>query len=135
MVQAAFRHAFGLGVMALLLACSGGSEKKQAPTPETKPAAAADEVTPKVAPSKTDLLPLYVTGCKQGIGIHCSLAAKIHYSGEGVPQDFVLAHKWFNLAAAQGYESMGIKSSRMRNEVAKKMTPSQIKDFSYLSWL
>ncbi len=42
--------------------------------------------------------------------------------GRGVPQDYVQAHMWFNLAAAQGNE----KASQNRNIVAKLMTPADI---------
>ena len=42
--------------------------------------------------------------------------------GRGVPQDFVQAYMWFNLAAAQGNE----KASQNRNIVAKLMTCSDI---------
>jgi NAD(P)-dependent dehydrogenase (short-subunit alcohol dehydrogenase family) len=39
-----------------------------------------------------------------------------------VPQDYVLAHMWFNLAAAQGYDL----AMSNRDTVAKLMTPDQI---------
>ena len=41
---------------------------------------------------------------------------------QGVLQDYVQAHKWYNLAAAQGEENAG----KWRDELAEKMTPSQI---------
>ena len=43
-------------------------------------------------------------------------------SGQGVPQNYVQAHMWYNLAAAQG-DAEGTKN---RDLVAKKMTPQQI---------
>ena len=42
--------------------------------------------------------------------------------GRGVPQDYVQAYMWFNLAAAQGNE----KALQNRNIVAKLMTCSDI---------
>ena len=42
--------------------------------------------------------------------------------GEGVPQDYVKAHMWLNLAAAQGNDS----AKRLREFLAEKMSPSQI---------
>ena len=42
--------------------------------------------------------------------------------GEGVPQDYVLAHMWLNLSAAKGDEY----AAKARDMVAAKMTPSQI---------
>ena len=45
-----------------------------------------------------------------------------HGNGEGVTQDYVQAHMWFNLAAAQG-----VKIGReYRDLVAKEMTPADI---------
>ena len=42
--------------------------------------------------------------------------------GRGVPQDYVTAHKWFNLAALKGSEDAG----HYRREVATEMTPAQV---------
>ena len=41
--------------------------------------------------------------------------------GRGVPQDFVQAHMWFELAAAQGHE----EAPKGRDLVASQMTPDQ----------
>ncbi len=48
--------------------------------------------------------------------------AKLYVSGNGVPQDFVIAHAWYNLAAAQGDQ----EASEKRDEVAGKMTAGDI---------
>ena len=59
--------------------------------------------------------------------------------GDGVPRNYVLAHMWFNLAAAHSrtdlahygkmadimYE-MTKSDADMRDQLAKKMTPEQI---------
>jgi cytochrome c biogenesis protein CcmG/thiol:disulfide interchange protein DsbE len=50
-------------------------------------------------------------------------------AGQGVPQDFVLAHMWWNLAAAQG----NARASEMRALVAKRMTPAQIAEAQRLA--
>ena len=47
----------------------------------------------------------------------------MYYIGGGVPQDYVLAHMWFNIAGSNGFE-YGIEK---RNMVEEKMSPSQIK--------
>jgi hypothetical protein len=48
----------------------------------------------------------------------------------GVPQDFILAYMWFNLAAAaQG----GPTAAQMRDILEKKMTPAQIAEAQKLS--
>ena len=43
-------------------------------------------------------------------------------NGEGVAQDYVKAHMWFNLAAIDGNS----RTTGYRDIVAKKMTPDQI---------
>ena len=48
---------------------------------------------------------------------------------EGVPQDYVEAYKWYNIAAAQGGE-FAIEN---RHKIANNMTPSQIADGQRLS--
>jgi uncharacterized protein len=54
----------------------------------------------------------------------------MYVNGHGVPQDYVLAHMWFNLAAATG----GIDSAAAdRDMVAAKMTPSQIAEAQKLA--
>jgi TPR repeat protein len=58
--------------------------------------------------------------------------------GRGVPQDFILAHRWFNLAGANSMpfdnwrsissKAMPLrdKAAQARDNVASKMTPAQI---------
>ena len=47
---------------------------------------------------------------------------RFYLSGLGVPQNFILAHMWFNLAAARGeFEALS-----EREEVAEKMTSQQL---------
>jgi len=46
----------------------------------------------------------------------------MYYNGQGVAQDYVQAHMWFSLAAAQGNES----ARWNRDIVEEKMTPEQI---------
>jgi len=57
----------------------------------------------------------------------------MYSNGWGVPQDYVQAHMWWNLAAAKGNE-IGRKN---RDIVAKKMTPGQIAEAQRLAreWL
>ena len=53
--------------------------------------------------------------------------------GQGVPADYVAAHKWFNLAAARGVE----EAKRWRNQIAEEMNPGQIAQAQKLAreWL
>ena len=49
--------------------------------------------------------------------------------GEGVRQDYVSAHMWLNLAAAQGDDT----AQKNRDIVAKRMTPNQIAEAERLA--
>lgn len=49
--------------------------------------------------------------------------------GQGVPQDYVQAHLWFNLAARQGDE----KAARMRDELGSRMTSEQVAEANRLA--
>ncbi len=58
--------------------------------------------------------------------------------GKGVLQDYVQAHKWFNLAASEfsSYESereARDKAMQLRDEVESKMTPAQIAEAQRLA--
>jgi TPR repeat protein len=46
----------------------------------------------------------------------------MYYSGNGVPQDYIQAHMWLNLAASEGNET----ASQDREILAKSMTPDQL---------
>jgi peptidoglycan hydrolase-like protein with peptidoglycan-binding domain len=50
------------------------------------------------------------------------MLAKMYAEGLGLLQDYVQAHKWWNLAAAQG----DADAARARDEIARRMTPAQI---------
>ena len=56
--------------------------------------------------------------------------ADMYLTARGVPQDYVLAHMWFNLAAAGGYR---IGAAEARDSVASKMTPAQIAEAQKLA--
>lgn len=53
----------------------------------------------------------------------------MYAEGQGVPQDYVQAHLWFNLAAAQGAGDAGKK----RDLVVNLMTPVQIAEAQRLA--
>ena len=52
-----------------------------------------------------------------------------YVKGQGVPQDYVEAHKWFNRAAAAG-DTDGKKG---RDAIATVMTPAQIAEAQKLA--
>ena len=67
---------------------------------------------------------------EQGLA-HAQVRVGMMYDkGEGVPQDYVEAHKWFNLAAAIGQTKGAIE---LRDKVAKRMTPAQIAEAQRLA--
>ncbi len=49
--------------------------------------------------------------------------------GEGVPEDFVQAHMWVNLAGAQGEQ----QADKNRDIISKLMTPAQIAEAQKLA--
>jgi TPR repeat protein len=53
----------------------------------------------------------------------------MYANGTGVPQDYVAAHMWFNLSAAQG----NAKAVEDRNNVATKMASAQIAEAQRLA--
>jgi TPR repeat protein len=53
----------------------------------------------------------------------------MYASGQGVPQDYVWAHMWFNIAAAKG-DTDAVKN---RDMVAAKMKPAQIAEAQKLA--
>ena len=53
----------------------------------------------------------------------------MYASGKGVPKDYVAAHMWFNLAAAQEYED----AAEHRDKVAESMTPDQVAEAQRLT--
>ena len=53
----------------------------------------------------------------------------MHAEGRGVPQDYVRAHMWFSLAAAQG-EQRAVKTREMAEQ---RMPPAQINEAQNLA--
>jgi len=50
------------------------------------------------------------------------MLGEIYASGRGVPQDFVEAHLWYNLAASGGNG----RAMQAREQLASRMTPTQV---------
>jgi|LKGT01.1.fsa_nt_gi TPR repeat protein len=58
----------------------------------------------------------------------------MHRSGQGVPQNYVQAHMWFNLAASRLLPGEGYNAAiQERNLVAESMTPTQIAEAQKLA--
>jgi uncharacterized protein len=54
---------------------------------------------------------------------------QIYYFGDGVPQDYIQAHRWFNISSANGNP----EAENLRNTVSKEMTPEQIAEAQKLA--
>ncbi len=55
-------------------------------------------------------------------------------TGNGVPKDYVEAHKWYNLAAAAHASAESQKAwARVRDSLEKEMTPQQVADAQKLA--
>src|SRR5260370_24370165 len=65
---------------------------------------------------------LYRLAADQGNADGQNNLGLMYVNGWGVPQDYVAAHMWFNLAAAGGLKD----AATNRDRVAAKMTPQQI---------
>ncbi len=50
----------------------------------------------------------------------------MHADGEGVAQDYVLSHLWFNLAAAGSRHNAGNKGSIKRNRNMKRLKEGRL---------
>jgi uncharacterized protein len=53
----------------------------------------------------------------------------MYAKGQGVPQDYVSAHMWYSLAAAEGLTD----AAKERDTVAAQMTPAQIAEAQRLA--
>jgi hypothetical protein len=64
----------------------------------------------------------YTLAAKQG-KVSAQYNLRLMYAkGQGVPQDYIYAHMWFDIAASSGNKD----ALKNRDIVAKRMTPSQL---------
>ena len=61
------------------------------------------------------------------------MLGSLYYLGEGVPEDYVLAHMWFNLAASGLSGEDRKTAAEGRAGVAKNMTPEDISEAQRLA--
>ena len=70
----------------------------------------------------------------QGDAVAQNNLGTMYDHGQGVPQDYAQAHMWYNLAASHAEDpatrEMAVKN---RDELAAKMTPSQIAEAQRLA--
>jgi TPR repeat protein len=80
----------------------------------------------------------YEKAAKQGDVTGLCALGECYKEGKGVPQNFVEAYKWYSLAVAVGNVSadspitmdtiLPLNALKMRDELAKQMTPEQLAD-------
>ena len=57
----------------------------------------------------------------------------LYFNGRGVPQDYVLAHMWSNLAAAHLPDDLAKKAADLRQGIELSMSPEQIAEAQKLA--
>ena len=57
----------------------------------------------------------------------------MYNTGQGVPQDYVQAHMWVNLAASRTTGKVAENARLLRDQLAEKMTASQIAEAQRLA--
>jgi TPR repeat protein len=65
----------------------------------------------------------------QGEAVAQTKIGIMYDDGQGVPHDFVQAHKWYTLAATNGDKP----AAELRDALAKQMTPAQIAEAQRLA--
>jgi len=75
----------------------------------------------------------YRLAAEQGDAFAQFNLALMYDLGEGVPQDYARAHKWFNLAASRASAEKNKVYASARDQVAGKMTPTQIAEAQRLA--
>jgi len=70
---------------------------------------------------------------EQGHAIAQYSLGLMYDDGQGVPQDYVQAHKWYNLSAARSKGDLRKKIVRNRNAIEKKMSPVQVAEAQKLA--
>jgi len=85
----------------------------------------SDEITPQVKPS----LELTKEMAEQGDSSSQYDLGYMYMHGQGVPQDYVMAHMYFNIAAVSGYKN----AIENRGVVGQRMTTSQVAESQKLS--
>lgn len=76
---------------------------------------------------------LFAEGAQQGFFSAQIRIGEMYAKGQGVPQDFVQAHFWFNLAGTKGTEGERKRANEARDRIAQSMPPEQIAEAQRLA--
>ena len=81
----------------------------------------------KAAQDYAQAVAWYRKAADQGYAFAQNSLGDMYADGHGVPQDYVLARMWFNLAASRATTAwLRPAAVKSRDDVAAKMTPAQI---------
>ncbi len=90
-------------------------------------------IKPDVEKDLTQAAKWYLRAARQGAASSQKAIGKMYAEGEGVPQDFIEAYKWLNIAAAspdkplfKEWTSVAEDARAARNKLAQQMTSEQI---------
>jgi len=84
----------------------------------------------EVAQNDQEAFRWFRKAAEQGYATAEAVLGSMYYEGRsGAPQDYVLAHMWLNLAAAQGFE----KAAELRDLLEENMTPAQLAEAQRLA--
>ncbi len=75
----------------------------------------------------------YRKAAKQGNSKAQSNLGLMYSNSEGVPQDYIEAHKWYNLAASRSQGEVHENSVHNRDITEKRMTPAQVAEAQKLA--
>ena len=84
-------------------------------------------------PAKAQDIQQLRMAAEQGIASAQYNLGVMYANGQGVPQDYVQAHKWVNLAASRTTGEVAEKSRLLRDQLAEKMTASQVAEAQQLA--
>ena len=77
-----------------------------------------------VVPDYLEALKWYTLSSEQGYALAQYNLGRLYYLGNGVKEDLVYAHMWFDLATLNGFE----EAAQLRKLLIEQMTDSQIND-------
>ena len=70
----------------------------------------------------------YRLAAEQGLASAQGTLGFMYANGRGVPQDYVQAHMWFNLAASRSTGELRDSSVRNRDRAADELTPDGLNE-------
>ena len=100
------------------------TQRRVGPVLAPPPVIAEVPATPKLARA-TPLKPEDRIAAQRGNALAQYDLGRRYEEGEGVPQDFALAHMWFNLSASCG-TPVGPLAEQAREEIERSMTREQV---------